>query len=59
MGLVVYPLCDLATPQALIASADQAMYAAKQAGGHRIQVYQSRHDGPAGATPLGDTRPGV
>lgn len=50
LGLVVYPLCDLASPEDLIANADQAMYAAKQAGGHRIHLYEAGTDRSAGAS---------
>ncbi len=45
LGLVVYPLCDLDSPEGLIASADQAMYAAKRAGGNRVQLYEPGRPG--------------
>jgi len=58
LGLVIYPLCDLASPEALIASADQAMYAAKQAGGHRIHLHEADRTRLAGIITAADLTPG-
>ncbi len=40
LGLVVFPLGGPVSPEALMACADQAMYAAKRAGGNRVQLYE-------------------
>jgi diguanylate cyclase (GGDEF)-like protein len=40
LGLVAYPWGGPASPEALMACADQAMYAAKRAGGNRVLLHE-------------------